>query len=85
MCVSSTKKYLEMFFEEKDLDGVCWELTASNGVEHLISNDVVVEHIMIAPEQEQLQIAGILRQIDFRNGDVNHFLRHLAQGLVNNY
>lgn len=80
-----SKRYLEIFFKEKNLPHQSWELTSPNGTYHLIDSEVVIEAVLNAPPEEQTQIADIIRQIDFRNGDVNHFLRHLAQGLVNNY
>lgn len=79
------KKYLEVFFEEKQLPNISWQLIGPNGVEHIIDSEYVIEAILNAPRHEQKKIADIIRKIDFQNGDVNHFLKHLAQGLVNNY
>lgn len=80
-----SKQYLTTFFEEKQLPSASWELTSEDGTTHWIDSDVVIEHIMIAPSEEQKKIADVIRQIDFKNGDVNHFLKHLAQALVNNF
>lgn len=80
-----SKRYLKTFFEEKNLPTESWTLTSSKGVVHIIDTDVVKEHIFIAPVKEQEQIANVIRQIDFKNGDVNHFLKHLAQAIVENY
>ena len=77
-----THRYLTTFFKERELPTVQWELTSSDGTAHWITNEVVVEHIMAAPRHEQDQIADVIRQIDFANGDVNHFLKHLAGSLV---
>jgi len=76
-------KYLTAFFDEKNLPFIEWELTSNSGEFHLISNEVVIEHIAISSEQEQKQISDVIRQIDFKNGDVNHFLKHLAGALIN--
>lgn len=75
--------YLKTFFDEKDLPQVDWELTDGNGVTNWIGNDVVIEAIGNAPISEQNAISDMIRRIDFANGDVNLFLRHLAQALVN--
>ena len=77
----TTQQYLETFFQEKQLPEVNWELTGPSGT-NFISNEVVIEHILHAPLHEQKQIANVIRKIDFMNGDVNHFLKHLAGALV---
>ncbi len=41
-----------------------------------------IEHIFIAPEKEQDEIANICRRIDFANGDINHFLKFLAVAIA---
>lgn len=76
-------KYLKTFFDEKNLPLQNWELEDNEGTIHWISNEVVIEHIFAAPRSEQEQIANVIRKIDFMNGDVNHFLRHLAGALIN--
>lgn len=75
--------YLRTFFNEKDLPDVSWELTAKDGVPHIISNEVVMEHIETSSVNEQRKIAGVILKIDFENGDVNHFLKHLAGAIIN--
>jgi len=76
-------KYLETFFAEKDLPEVNWDLVDNNGVGHSIGSVVVLEHIAIAPRHEQEAIANVIRRIDFDNGDVNDYLKHLAGALIN--
>lgn len=41
--------------------------------------DVITNH---TPDHEQKKILDIIFQIDFKNGDVHHFLEHLATGYV---
>ena len=83
--MTKNEKYLKTFFEEKDLPDVNWLIEAKDGMEHHISNEVVIEYIMVATDEEQDAIVETLRKIDFFNGDVNHFLNYLAHGLVENY
>lgn len=78
-------KYLDLFFEEKEIPYISWELQDSTGTPHFIDNEYIIETVKVAPKHEQEKIADVLRKIDFHNGDVNDFLKHLAQGLVNNY
>jgi len=75
-------KYLEVFFDEKNLPYELFEIEASDGALHLIDNETVMETIAHAPAHEQKAIGDVIRKIDFANGDVNDFLKHLAISLV---
>lgn len=83
--MTRTAKYLDTFFAEKNLSARTYEITAPDGVLHLVDSGVVIEAIKGASPREQEGIANILRRIDFANGDVHHFLEHLAHGLVANF
>lgn len=72
---------IERFFDEKDLTPRTYTIE-HDGLSHIISSDTVIELIHTAPSNEQEKIASILRQIDYRNGDVHHFLEHLATGYI---
>jgi len=76
--------WFNTFFNEKNLPYVSWDLTDSSGTWHHLDNEVVIEMIKSAPAQEQAAIKDMLIRIDFANGDVNDYLKHLAQGLVEN-
>ena len=81
----TTTTFLSRFFAEKDLEERTYEATAPDGTFHLIPTSCVIEAILNAPATEQTQIPGILRQIDFKNGNVHHFLNHLAGALAARY
>jgi hypothetical protein len=76
------KEALKRFFEEKELEPRTFVVRHRDQL-HLIDTnfliDVIVNH---TPRHEQEQIRAIIARIDFRNGDVNHFLEHLAKGYV---
>ncbi|MEC0259352.1 hypothetical protein [Paenibacillus lautus] len=78
----SAKRYLELFFEEKELEPRIFTVEHNETV-HMIESallqDLIINHTSAS---EQGQIRAILVKIDFYNGDVNHFLEHLAQGYV---
>ncbi len=76
--------YLRTFFEEKQLPFASWDLVDDEGVTHFINSDVVLEHIDMAHGDEQKRIGDVIRKIDFNNGDVNDYLKHLAGALINN-
>lgn len=75
-------KYLRDFFAEKDIPEQHWTLQDSSGMEHHISNLVVVEHIAQTNKTEADAIANTLRRLDFANQDINGYLKHLAHALI---
>ena len=74
-------EYLRNFFAEKDIPEKTFEVVGPSG-KNWLPNTVVVEHIVLCGEDEAEQIGDVLRKIDFANGDVNHFLAHIAQALA---
>ncbi len=78
-------RYLDTFFAEKDLPIQTWTVKAPNGTAHVINSQVVLEHVAMAGKDEQDEISRVIRKIDFANGDVNHFLHHLAGAIAANY
>lgn len=83
--VFPARSYLRRFFDEKEVPRKTFEFTDSQGLPHSMPNDVVLEAIAGTTGAERAQIEGIIRKIDFANGDINHFLDHLARGLAENY
>lgn len=81
----TSTNYLKTFFAEKNLNDRLYDVEAPNGNTHFISTEIVIEHIFAASNTEQTKIADIIRKIDFHNGDVHHFLTHLATALAANY
>lgn len=80
--MTTAAKYIETLIEEKDLDlDATFSVDGPSGW-NLMSYRVVTEAIASAPAHEQEGIAHTLRRIDFANGDVCHFFRHLAKALA---
>jgi hypothetical protein len=79
----SSSQYLETFFNEKNLPHQDWEIVGNDGQTNFIDSDVVIEAIMNCGDTEQNAIADMIRKIDFANGNVLDYLKHLATGLVN--
>jgi hypothetical protein len=77
--------YFDMFFKEKRIPSKVFEVKDSQGVTHSIPNKVVIDMIKQTRGSEKAKIEDTLRKIDFANGDVNHFLAHLAKGLAESY
>lgn len=78
----STKVYLQRYFNEKSIENTQYQIKDSYGRVHLFDNSVLIDRILNTCEEEQKQIANVLRQIDFRNGSVQHFMNYLAQAMV---
>ena len=75
-------KYLRDFFAEKDIPEKIFEVEGPEWGTNFIPNTVVVEHIATCGVEEAKKIADVLRNIDLHNGDVNHFLAHLAGAIA---
>jgi len=74
--------FFNTFFSEKDLTEQVYTVTSANGTPNIIPSTVVIDAIKKTKGAEAKQIETILRQIDFANGDIHHFLKHIAQGLA---
>lgn len=79
--MTKTAEYFENFFNEKEIRYEEWTIE-HNGQLHFIDTDFVIELIKGTSGNEAKQIRDILIKIDFMNGNVSHFLRHLAEGYI---
>ena len=77
--------WFHRFFSEKEIPYRVFTVKDSSGMIHDIPNEVVIEHIAQASRREQEQIKQMLIKIDFHNGNVNHFLEHLAKPIADSY
>ena len=76
-------KWLDKFLDEKELDlDVMFEVEGPEWGLNIIPAAVVVEHMRIAPAREQAKIKDMIVRIDFQNGDVMDYLRHLAGAIA---
>jgi hypothetical protein len=73
--------YFDRFFAEKEIPFQTFEVEFE-GMVHFIDNETVIDLVKETKGGERKSIESTLRKIDFANGDVNHFLRHLAEGYV---
>lgn len=81
----SFNKWLDTFIEEKgiDLNDVV-EITTNNNT-HFFEIGNIVEHIKATTKEEQTAIKDMIVKIDFYNGDVIDYFKHLAKALANNF
>lgn len=75
-------KWLDTFIDEKALDTEEVFTVEGPSGPNYIPLGVVIEHIKIAPAHEQQAIKDMLVKIDFCNGDVLDFFRHLAGAIA---
>jgi hypothetical protein len=75
-------KWLETFVSEKGLDtDQVFTVPGKSGDNH-IPLECVLDAIKGAPAHEQAGIKSMIVKIDFRNGDVCHYFKHLAQAIA---
>jgi hypothetical protein len=76
--MASFGRWLDTFLEEKGIDlEETFEVEGPSGA-NFIPVGCIVELAKSAPSSEQAGIKGMLVRIDFANGNVRHFLKHLA-------
>ena len=74
------RKYLETLIEEKglDLEGTIIEVEGKDWGMNMIPLGCVVDFIMSSGKDNQMSVKNTLVKIDFHNGDVMHFFKHVA-------
>ena len=76
------RTYLKNLLEEKRIDlETIIEVEGPSGL-NVMPLQVVVDAINSTGQHEKDQIRKTLVMIDFKNGDVMHYFRHLAQALA---
>ena len=75
-------KWLDTLIEEKGIDTEATFEIETPDTWHLIPYGCVIEAVKSTSHHEQQAIKTMLVKIDFANGDIKHYLRHLAQALV---
>ena len=77
--MTNASTYLTRFFNETTkVDHDDFFEVDVDGTWNLMSYGVVLEALFAASEAEQRLAADTIRKIDFMDGDVCHFLRHLG-------
>ena len=76
-------KWIDTLVEEKQLDTeMIFEVEGGAWGMNMIPLAVVIEAIKQTSVEEQAKIKDTLVKIDFMNGDVCHFFKHLAGALA---
>ena len=80
--MNNFNNWLDTFIDEKNINKHDTFEINKNGTLNIISYESIIDHIKITSKQEQEQIKKTIVKIDFFNGDVLHFFRHLGQALA---
>lgn len=75
-------KWLDAFLSEKGIDGEQVLTVEGPSGENHIPVACLVEMMKQAPRHEQEGIKTMIVKIDFRNGNVLDYFRHLAQAVA---
>ena len=82
---NSFNKWLDTFVEEKGIDlEQILEIKTENNT-HYFEVGNVIENIKATTPEEQEEIKNMIVKIDFYNGDVVDYFKHLAQALAQNF
>ena len=75
------RNYLETLISEKglDLEGTIIEVEGQDWGLNIIELGAVVDYIMSSGPANQAKVKDTLVKIDFHNGDVMHFFKHVAK------
>ena len=77
------KRWLQTFLDEKGIDiQTTIEVEGEKMGINFIPVGVICEHICITTKKEQKLIKETLCKIDFANGDIMHFFKHLAKAIA---
>ena len=84
--MNNFNRWFDTYINEKHPPYAIWEIADSGGNTHIIDTELVIHTIKknTSPD-DQTRIKKIIAKIDFYHTDLNHFFRHLAQGMVDEY
>lgn len=75
-------QWLDTFLNEKGIDREHVLTVDGPSGENCIPVGCLVDMMKQAPKHEQAGIKTMIVKIDFRNGDVLHYFKHLAQAVA---
>jgi len=80
------QKYIDMFFEEKDLPIEHWTFTGEHegmSVIQVYDSRTIIAYLRnISDPFSQSSVMKVLSVLDFHDGDINDFLKYVANGLA---
>ena len=80
--VQSDKQYFKDFFEENKSIQNGFIVKDKKGMTHIFDREQVLVEILNLPASTMKKVRTKFVQIDFRHGNINHFINYLLKGLV---
>ena len=74
--------WLDTFLAEKEIDLEAFLEIETAFALNLIPVGVIIEHMKIAPAEEQVALQHMLIKLDFYHADILDFFKHLAQAIA---
>lgn len=75
-------KWIDTLVEEKEIDTYEQFEIEKDGYLHIFDYGYIIDAIKATTSNEKKAIQNMLVRIDFANGDIKHYFRHLAKALV---
>ncbi|KAA5263696.1 hypothetical protein [Bacteroides faecis] len=72
--------YIETLLKEKDIDLGTWLLEDKGQIGLTI--EMLIEFVYSMPDATVQEVENTFRKIDFKNGDVMHYVTFLAEGMI---
>jgi len=79
----SDKQYFKDFFNEKESINDEFVIVDKRGVTHVFEKEQVLVEILALSKTNQKKVRNKFVQIDFGNGDINHFIKYMLRGMLN--
>lgn len=80
--MAAANSFFRTMVEEKEMLHTSIEIEDKSGTMHFMTVENVIEAIEQTSESEQYAIEQKFRHIDFHNGDLLHFIKHLGLALA---
>lgn len=78
----SDDQYFKDFFEEKTSIDDSFTVIDKKGTTHVFDKQMVLAEILNMSKGTKKMVRRKFTQIDYANGDINHFIKYLLKGLV---
>ncbi|MEK6190148.1 MAG: hypothetical protein N2A99_04065 [Carnobacterium alterfunditum] len=79
------KSFFRRMIEEKELEHEII-IVEHNNMNHILEMEALLDIIEKSAPEEQKLIRQKMSVIDFKNGDIMHFMKHLAKSyIITNY
>ena len=79
------KSFYRKMVEEKGLIDTPLEIISKEKEKHYMTVETVIEFIENSPKNIKNKIRNTMSLIDFKDGDLIHYMEYIAQGMIDFY